>query len=72
MMGLYSSGALHLIPSHSHTQLWEGFPNGLLILPRLLFNSNGNYAALTINTIIHAHDDIERCTDEIISCLKSA
>ncbi len=63
-------GGFAFDPLHSNTQLWEGFRNGLLILPRLLFNSNGNYAALTINIIIHAHDDIERCTDEIIGCLK--
>ncbi len=52
-------------PVCSHTQLWEGFPDGLLVLPHLLLSCQAGRATLTINKIVQASDDIEHDVEEI-------
>ncbi len=49
------------------TQLWSGFPNGLLLLPRFLFRYSKDATALTINVLLHAEDDAEQCFNNIDS-----
>lgn len=39
-------------PLSSRTTRWEVFPDGLLLLPHLLFHCDEVNAALTINTMI--------------------
>ena len=52
-------------PLCSHTLLWDGFPDGLLVLPRLLLSCQAGRATLTINKIVQASDDIEHDAEEI-------
>ncbi|GAC1624620.1 MAG: isochorismate synthase [Ktedonobacteraceae bacterium] len=54
-------GGFAFDPDNQHTQLWAGFPDGLLILPRFLLKYSQDYTALTINVLLHAEDDIEQC-----------
>src|SRR5205807_3702667 len=63
-------GGFTFDPLSSHTPLWEGFPDGLLILPRLLFHRDETNAALTINTMIQPDTDIKEITEEISTTLQ--
>ncbi|GCE17699.1 isochorismate synthase [Dictyobacter kobayashii] len=54
----------------THTSLWEGFPDGLLILPYLLFHSDEDKAALTINALIGADDAFEQRADNVVGTLR--
>ncbi len=47
-------GGFAFDPSHLQTALWQDFPAGLLILPRLLFQRDEDQATLTINALISA------------------
>jgi isochorismate synthase len=63
-------GGFAFDPLSSHTPLWENFPDGLLILPRLLFHRDETNAALTINTMIQPDTDIKEITEEISTTLQ--
>jgi len=63
-------GGFAFDPLNSHTPLWEGFPDGLLILPRLLFHCKEAHATLTINTMIQPETDIQEITQEICTTLQ--
>lgn len=63
-------GGFAFDPLNSHTPLWEDFPDGLLILPRLLFHCDKTNAALTINTMIQPDTDIKEVTKEISTTLQ--
>ena len=54
-------GGFAFDPDNQHTQLWSGFPDGLLILPRFLLRYTKVSTTLTINVLLHAEDDVERC-----------
>ncbi|GAC1648014.1 MAG: isochorismate synthase MenF [Ktedonobacteraceae bacterium] len=54
-------GGFAFDPDNQHTQLWAGFPDGLLILPRFLLRYSKKHTALTINVFLHAEDDVEQC-----------
>ncbi|GCF08562.1 isochorismate synthase [Dictyobacter arantiisoli] len=43
----------------SRSGLWDDFPDGLLILPYMLFHADEDKAALTVNALISAEDDCE-------------
>src|SRR5713226_2702127 len=58
-------GGFTFDPLSPHTQLWAGFPDGLLILPQILLSYSANHVALTVNRMIQASDDIEQCAKEI-------
>jgi isochorismate synthase len=45
-------GGFAFDPSQPSTALWQDFPAGLLILPRLLFQRDGDDSTLTINVLI--------------------
>jgi menaquinone-specific isochorismate synthase len=53
-------GGFTFDPLSPRTQLWAGFPDGLLILPQILLSYSADQVALTINTLIRASDDIEQ------------
>ena len=63
-------GGFAFDPLSSHTPLWEGFPDGLLILPRLLFHRDDTNAALTINTMIQPDTEIKEIIEEISTTLQ--
>lgn len=58
-------GGFAFDPLRPTTSLWNDFPAGLLILPRVLFSGGEKNAALTVNLRIEASDDIEQLVDEI-------
>jgi isochorismate synthase len=63
-------GGFRFDPLSPHTSLWEGFPDGLLVLPRMLFARNAEGATLTVNRLITASDDINCRNNEIIDELE--
>lgn len=63
-------GGFAFDPLSSHTPLWEGFPNGLLILPHLLLHYKETHAALTINTMIQPETNIQEIIREIYTTLR--
>lgn len=60
-------GGFAFDPLRPSTELWHGFPSGLLVLPKLLFSVYEGYAALTINTMVQPNDDVEYCAQVIIA-----
>lgn len=58
-------GGFSFDPLAPRTQLWTGFPDGLLILPRILLSYSADSVTLTVNRIMQASDDVERCAREI-------
>jgi isochorismate synthase len=63
-------GGFAFDPLNSHTPLWKNFPDGLLILPRLLFHRDETHAALTINTMIQPDTNIQEIIEEITTILQ--
>lgn len=63
-------GGFSFDPLSQRTPLWEGYPDGLLILPRLLFHWNGYCAALTINQMIQPSTSIESYATKITSTVQ--
>ncbi|MBO0791037.1 MAG: isochorismate synthase [Ktedonobacteraceae bacterium] len=51
------------------TALWEGFPEGLLILPRLLYQQRAQKASLTISALLEPGCDVETQVQEAESLL---
>lgn len=58
-------GGFAFDPLKPRTALWEGFPDGLLVLPRLLLSYHAGSVSLTINTLVHASDDIDSLEQKI-------
>lgn len=63
-------GGFAFDPLTPRTQLWAGFPGGLLILPRFLLSYSANQVTLTLNRLIQASDDIEQSALEIEASVK--
>jgi isochorismate synthase len=53
-------GGFSFDPLRPATQLWEGYPDGLLVLPRLLLTSVEGATWLTINVVLGPGSDVER------------
>lgn len=53
------------------TPLWSAFPAGLLILPRFLLLHSSGQTVLTMNMLLHAHDDVEECFQQLIDGAES-
>ena len=53
-------GGFAFDPDNQHTQLWSGFPDGLLILPRFLLRYSKNATTLSISILLRAEDDVEQ------------
>jgi isochorismate synthase len=58
-------GGFAFDPSGPHSPLWKNFPDGLLILPHLLWRSSPAGATLTINHLTQPDDPVEQITDTI-------
>lgn len=63
-------GGFAFDPQLPHTALWEGFPDGLLVLPRLLFYAHQQHPTLTMNVLVEARSDLEAGIEHITSTLK--
>ncbi|HEY7419826.1 MAG TPA: chorismate-binding protein, partial [Ktedonobacteraceae bacterium] len=63
-------GGFAFDPQLSHTELWRGFPDGLLVLPRLLFCAHKQQPTLTMNVLVEATSDLEVSVNHVISMLK--
>jgi len=60
-------GGFAFDPLHPHTPLWKNFPDGLLVLPYLLFSGGEKNAAITVNLMVNSLDDIEQRADQIVA-----
>ncbi|MGZ3599277.1 MAG: isochorismate synthase [Ktedonobacterales bacterium] len=61
-------GGFAFDPVAPRTPLWEGFPDGLLVLPELLISSSSGESTLTANLLIAPDDDdaaLERHADAL-------
>lgn len=53
-------GGFRFDPLSKRTALWQDFPDGLLILPRLLFRQVEHQATLTLNYLVQASDKLDQ------------
>jgi isochorismate synthase len=53
-------GGFAFDPASPRSHRWDGFPNGLLILPQLHISAIGKQCSLTLNALVGADDDAER------------
>jgi isochorismate synthase len=60
-------GGFSFDPVHAHTELWQGFPDGLLILPRFLFHCDEQSATLTLNRAVQPETDFEQAANELLT-----
>lgn len=58
-------GGFAFDPLRPRTPLWDAFPDGLLLLPRILVSCSMGKAALTVNVVLQNGDDVERCAQAI-------
>jgi isochorismate synthase len=58
-------GGFSFDPLRPRTFLWRNFPDGLLILPRLLFTLREDQASLTCNWLIKANDNLDNLTNSM-------
>ncbi len=63
-------GGFAFDPLSRHTDLWKNFPNGLLVLPRLLLQRDEHRATLTVNTPVQPNADIELLMTELTNSLQ--
>lgn len=69
LVGPVLLGGFAFDPLAPHTQLWEGFPDGLLTLPRFLFKCSEEGSVLTINRLIEPEGEIEPSVEEDMNIL---
>jgi isochorismate synthase len=60
-------GGFAFDPVHIRTELWQGFPDGLLILPRFLFHCDEQGAALTLNIAVQPEMDCTVIAHELVA-----
>jgi isochorismate synthase len=58
-------GGFAFDPQHPRTALWRGFPDALLTVPRWLFATQGDHAALTLNHCIGPDDEPSLLADDL-------
>lgn len=58
-------GGFRFDPLRPLTPLWQDFPEGLLILPRLLFHRHARQTTLTVNRLVRASDDLDLLAAEL-------
>jgi isochorismate synthase len=58
-------GGFSFDPQRPRTPLWQDFPAGLLILPRLLFSQRADQATLTFSCLIYTTDNLDDLTKAI-------
>ncbi len=64
--GPLAFGGFCFDPLSPRTPLWQGFPDGLLIVPHLLFSRYSSGATLTINTKVETEENIEQHVEELM------
>jgi len=62
-------GGFAFDPLAERTSLWEAFPDGLLILPQMLFHVQHQRATLTLNRLVQADSDVETAIQEMATAL---
>lgn len=60
-------GGFRFDPQARSTELWQAFPDGLLILPRLLFSQREEQAALTFNVVLLPEADVQEIAAEVLA-----
>jgi len=60
-------GGFAFDPVHTYTQLWQGFPDGLLVLPRFLFHCDEQAAALTLNIMVQPGVDCTWVANDLLT-----
>lgn len=58
-------GGFRFDPLSQRTALWQDFPDGLLILPRLLFRQIENQATLTLNYLVQTSDNLDQVANAL-------
>jgi isochorismate synthase len=67
--GLLLLGGFAFDPLRPATELWDGFGDGRLTLPRLLYTLDNDQATISLNTAVHANDIEEQLSQEHINTL---
>jgi isochorismate synthase len=62
-------GGFAFDPLAERTPLWDAFPDGLLILPHMLFHIHQQHATLTLNRLVQADSDVEAVAQEMATTL---
>ncbi len=74
--GPLALGGFRFDPERAHDPLWEGFPDGLLTLPRVLLALDGDECRLTVNSVLRpggrAPDDLAALLQRIAPLLAGA
>ncbi|HEY1354535.1 MAG TPA: isochorismate synthase [Ktedonobacteraceae bacterium] len=52
-------GGFSFDPGRPRSYLWQHFPDGLLLLPRLLFRQHAGVATLTFSALVHTMDTLD-------------
>jgi isochorismate synthase len=60
-------GGFAFDPLGPHAPTWQGFPDGLLILPQILVSVSASGAALTVNQLIQPGSAVERDVATIVA-----
>jgi isochorismate synthase len=63
-------GGFAFDPLAPRSQLWEGFPDGLLVLPAVFIRSQASSTTLHLQALIGADDDVEQAAGEIMTRLE--
>lgn len=63
-------GGFSFDPLYPRTTLWEGFPDGLLIMPTFFFHAQGPHASFTINQLVPIGADIDTLIDSLATTLQ--
>lgn len=59
-------GGFSFDPARLRTHLWQRFPAGLLLLPRLLFHQQEGRATLTCSLLVHAGDQLALLQEALV------
>ncbi|HTK10165.1 MAG TPA: isochorismate synthase [Ktedonobacteraceae bacterium] len=67
--GLLLLGGFAFDPQRPATELWDGFGDGRLTLPRLLYTTHHGQATLSLNVLVSENDTEEQLTQENVNKL---
>jgi isochorismate synthase len=68
--GLLLLGGFAFDPQRPKTRLWEGFGDGLFLLPRFLYRVQKENATLSLNVLLKANDDAGDLSEEYVNRLQ--
>jgi isochorismate synthase len=60
-------GGFRFDPVQPATSLWRGFPDGRLVMPRVLYTQRGDEATLTMNVVVTPQTDPDREAAELVT-----